>query len=105
MLVQSIIPNKQERIIELERLLAVAKAKTEQFDVRTKTIQHEAQAASAQAAELRQRIEVGEKELSTVKAAPAEEWEAAHDKLQVIWDDVYQRLDHVAAGVQKALDN
>lgn len=99
---QDIIRDKQERIVELEKQLAVARAKAEQLKVRAGTLQREAQTATQEATALQQQISEGETELTRVKEAPADEWEVASHKLDSMWEQLQTRVDDLASHLQRS---
>lgn len=103
--VQAVVNDRQERIIESEKQIAVAKAKAEQLDIRAKTMEREARAACEHAQELRRLIVKGEEELKTVKAAPASEWKAAEQKLRGACNDLHKYLGELPDRVRNVLDN
>lgn len=95
----NMIPDKYERVTQLEKLMAAKRAKVEDLDAWAQSLREEGDASTQRASELWQKMNELETELEWVKAAPAEAWEHAQKKLNDMWNDISQQVDELTSQV------
>lgn len=97
-----IIRDKDEQIVEIEKQLAVKRAKIDELNTWAENLREQAETSARQAGELRQRVDELEAELDRVKSSPANAWEDAQMKLDVMWGELDGKLEELVTQVRNS---
>lgn len=95
----NMIPDKHDRLAELEKRLAAKRAKVEDLDAWGQSLREEGDASTQRASELWQKMNELEIELERLKAAPADALEHAQEELNDMWNDISHQVDELVSRV------
>ena len=100
MTTSDIIPDKSSQIIEIEKQLAVKRAKIEELDNWARHLKAQANAGAKEAGELRCKANELESELQRIKSAPANVWEDAQMKINEMWCELDGKIEGLVSQVK-----